>query len=149
MMSALHVTIENLSHRGFLRGMPASGGLVIAAKFLAAERALAYPTGAAEMPGGVVSDPHFFVAIAGDGTITIIAHRAEMGTGTRTSLPMAVADELEVDWPRVRVKQSPGDQKIRQPKHRRLPQPARFYPADAAMRSRRAAGTAARPCRIQ
>jgi len=63
------------------------------------------------MPGGVVSDPHVFVSIDPSGLVTIVAHRAEMGTGARTSLPMAVADELEADWSRVRVVQSPGDEK--------------------------------------
>src|SRR5258707_272949 len=40
-----------------------------------------------------------------------VPHRAEMGTGAaRTTLPMIVADELEADWSRVRVVQSPGDE---------------------------------------
>ena len=34
--------------------------------------------------------------------MTILAHRSEMGTGVRTSLPMIVADEMEADWSRVR-----------------------------------------------
>ncbi len=33
-----------------------------------------------------------------------------MGTGSRTSLPMVVADELEADWSRVRIVQAPGDE---------------------------------------
>ena len=63
------------------------------------------------MPGGVVSDPHVFVSIDPSGLVTIVAHRAEMGTGATTSLPMVVADELEADWSRVKVVQSPGDEK--------------------------------------
>jgi isoquinoline 1-oxidoreductase beta subunit len=41
----------------------------------------------------------------------IIAHRSEMGTGIRTSLPLVVADELGADWSRVRVIQAEGDEK--------------------------------------
>ena len=33
-----------------------------------------------------------------------------MGTGSRTGLPMVVADEMEADWNRVRVRQAPGDE---------------------------------------
>ncbi len=110
-MTALHLAIENVSRRGFLRGMLATGGLVVAAEFLPTRAALAYATGAAKFSGGVVSDPHVFVSIDPSGIVTIIAHRAEMGTGSRTSLPMVVADELDADWARVRVKQSPGDEK--------------------------------------
>lgn len=110
-MTDFHVAIENVSRRGFLRGALATGGLVVAAELVPMRGAFAYATGAAKMAGGVVSDPHVFVSIAPDGIVTIIAHRAEMGTGTRTSLPMVVADELDADWSRVHVKQSPGDEK--------------------------------------
>jgi isoquinoline 1-oxidoreductase beta subunit len=111
-MTLVHATIENVSRRGFLRGLIATGGLVVGAEFVPARAALAaFATGAAKMPGGVVSDPHVFVSIDPSGLVTIVAHRAEMGTGSRTSLPMAVADELEADWSRVKVVQSPGDEK--------------------------------------
>src|SRR5437764_9126059 len=111
-MSAVHANIENVSRCGFLKGLVATGGLVVAAEFIPSGNAFAaYATGAAKMPGGVVSDPHVFVSIDPSGLVTIVAHRAEMGTGSRTSLPMAVADELEADWSRVKVVQSPGDGK--------------------------------------
>src|SRR5438105_15509387 len=111
-MASVHATLENVSRLGFLKGIAATGGLVVAAEFVPLRGALAaYATGAAKMPGGVVSDPHVFVSIDPSGLVTIVAHRAEMGTGARTSLPMAVADELEADWSRVKVVQSPGDEK--------------------------------------
>ncbi len=66
--------------------------------------------GAQSMPGGVVENPLVFVSIAADGQVTIVAHRVEMGTGIRTSLPMVVADELEADWARVKVVQAPADE---------------------------------------
>jgi len=111
-MTPVHATIENVSRRGFLKGVLATGGLVVAAEFVPARAALAaYATGAAKMTGGVVSDPHVFISIDPSGLVTIVAHRAEMGTGIRTSLPMAIADELEADWSRVKIVQSPGDEK--------------------------------------
>ena len=84
---------------------------MLAAQFPALQ-ALAYPTGADKMPNGVVSDPKIFVSIAPDGIVTIVAARAEMGTGAaRTTLPMIVAEELDADWAKVRIVQSPGDEK--------------------------------------
>ena len=59
---------------------------------------------------GMASDPHVFVAIDPDGAVTIVTHRAEMGTGIRTSLPMVIADEMEADWSRVSLIQAPGDE---------------------------------------
>ena len=56
--------------------------------------------------------PDFFVSIAADGTVTCLAHRSEMGTGIRTSLPRVVADELEADWARVKIQQAPGDKRL-------------------------------------
>src|ERR1700759_3687200 len=64
------------------------------------------------MPHGVVTNPHIFVSIDKDGIVSILATRAEMGTGAaRTSLPMIVADELDADWSLVPVVQAPGDEK--------------------------------------
>ncbi|MBX9591166.1 MAG: molybdopterin-dependent oxidoreductase [Hyphomonadaceae bacterium] len=105
--------IANVSRRGLLKGVAATGGLVLAAQFPAVRNALAaYPTGADAMPNGVVSNPKVFISIAGDGTVSIVAARAEMGNGAaRTALPMMVADELDADWARVRVVQSPGDER--------------------------------------
>lgn len=94
--------------------MPAlSGGLALAVQFPAVRGALAaYPTGAEAMPNGVVSNPKVFINIDGNGTVSIVAARAEMGNGAaRTALPMMLADELEADWAKVRVVQSPGDER--------------------------------------
>ncbi|MGH6816926.1 MAG: molybdopterin cofactor-binding domain-containing protein, partial [Hyphomicrobiaceae bacterium] len=107
------IILTNVSRRDLLKGVAATGGLVIAAQIPALQPALAaYPTGAAGMPNGVQSDPHLFVSIDKNGIVSIVAHRAEMGNGAaRTALPMIVADEMEADWAQVRVVQSPGDEK--------------------------------------
>src|SRR5687768_6391660 len=85
--------ITNVSRRRLLKGMAASGGLVLAAQIPALAAPPPYPTGAEAMPNKTVSDPKIFVSIAPDGIVTIVAARAEMGTGAaRTTLPLMVAD---------------------------------------------------------
>lgn len=56
--------------------------------------------------------PDLFLSIAPDGKVTILAHRSEMGTGIRTSLPRVLADELEADWSRVVIQQAKGDKRL-------------------------------------
>ncbi len=102
--------IRNVSRRAIMRGSVTAGALVLAAPITARRAMAAYATGAGAMPHGTVNDPRIFVAIGPDGIVTILAHRAEMGTGVRTSLPMIVADEMEADWARVRIQQAPGDE---------------------------------------
>lgn len=46
---------------------------------------------------------NLFVSLTTTGSVEIIAHRSEMGTGIRTSLPQVVADEMEADWAQVTV----------------------------------------------
>jgi len=111
-----NIEIANISRRAFLKNM-ALTGFVLAAGFPSLTKAdeIASPLekekyGADGMPHGWVDNPLIFVAIASDGTVTIICHRSEMGQGVRTSLPMVVADELEANWEHVRVEQAPGDE---------------------------------------
>src|SRR5215468_2438826 len=101
--------VENVSRRSMLKGLGVAGSFVLAAPVLS-RPAFAYETGAGKMPHGVVVDPRVFVAIAPDGIVTIVAHRSEMGTGVRTSLPLIVAEEMEADWSRVHVQQAHGDE---------------------------------------
>ena len=102
--------VENVSRRRVLKGLGIAGGLVLAAPVMSRLAMAAYATGAGAMPHGTVVDPRVFVAIGADGIVTIVAHRSEMGTGVRTSLPMIVADEMEADWSRVQVRQATGDE---------------------------------------
>ncbi len=104
------IRIEKISRRSVLQGLGIAGGLVLAAPVTSRRAFAAYETGAGKMPHGTVVAPRVFVAIASDGTVTIVAHRSEMGTGVRTSLPLIVAEEMEADWSRVKVAQAHGDE---------------------------------------
>jgi isoquinoline 1-oxidoreductase beta subunit len=90
-------TIRKISRRRFLAltGVSASGMVLMGSL---PGSALA---GVLDMPqGGMLN---LFVSVKADGVVEIIAHRSEMGTGIRTSLPQIVADEMEADWSRVKV----------------------------------------------
>ncbi|MGR4042448.1 molybdopterin cofactor-binding domain-containing protein [Pseudomonas sp. 910_21] len=103
--------LSNLSRRSFLKGVSATGALVLAASW-GWQEAFAEDNkfGADGMPHGWVDDPKVYVSIASDGSVTVICNRSEMGQGVRTSLSMVVADELDADWAQVKVKQAPGDE---------------------------------------
>lgn len=98
--------IENLSRRGFIKGAVVVSGLVLELKLDPAWR-VRHAYAAAPRP----LSPNVYVTIAENGIVTITAHRSEMGTGIRTSLPMVLADELDADWRKVRIVQAQGDAK--------------------------------------
>lgn len=88
------------SRRSFLKaGAAASGGLLMA---------LHLPgTLGQAMAAGTVSTPNAWVHIADDNTITILSAHSEMGQGVHTSMPMLVAEELNVDLSQIKVTDAP------------------------------------------
>jgi isoquinoline 1-oxidoreductase beta subunit len=102
--------IRKVSRRGFLGGMVSAGAFVLGAKFVpeAAAQVVGSPALAVDKAAW---HPSVYLGIEPDGTVILIAHRSEMGTGVRTSLPMVLADELEADWNRVKIEQAIGDAK--------------------------------------
>jgi isoquinoline 1-oxidoreductase beta subunit len=101
-MKAHSITV--VTRRGFLGSAFSAGALVLGTRFLPVE-ALAATSGDATW------QPSVYLGLEPDGRVIIIAHRSEMGTGIRTSLPMIVAEELEADWTRVKIEQAIGDAK--------------------------------------
>jgi isoquinoline 1-oxidoreductase subunit beta len=98
--------LQNVSRRGFLRGAFVAGTFVLGARLVPEPLWAEAPSA-----GPAVFQPDIFLGIASDGTVTIVAHRSEMGCGSRTALPLIVADELDADWSKVKIDQAIGDPK--------------------------------------
>src|SRR5580700_1112661 len=56
--------------------------------------------------------PNAWVTIGEDNIVTIVAPMVEMGQGVRTSLPLILAEDLDADWSKVRVAETPEDDKL-------------------------------------
>ena len=94
-----------LSRRAFLGGTAAAGAFVLGTRLVPVS--VFSQDALAQGPW----EPGVYLAILPDGLVQIVAHRSEMGTGIRTSLPLVVADELDADWARVTIVQALGDKK--------------------------------------
>jgi isoquinoline 1-oxidoreductase beta subunit len=99
-----------LDRRNFLKvSSAAGGGLLIS--FYAAPLQQAFAQSPVPMtPPTPKWVPTAFVRVSADNIFTIIAKNPETGQGVKTSLPMIIADELDVDWKDVRIVQADLDE---------------------------------------
>ncbi len=101
--------MARVSRRGFLTaGAAAGGGLLLAWHLDARPPALA----AAAKGTKSAFAPNAFIRIGRDGRVTMIVAQVEMGQGTYTSMPMLLAEELEVGLDKVQVEHAPPDDKL-------------------------------------
>ena len=102
----ISTAVHTLSRRTFLRAGAAAGGGLLVSFSLPARIGTALaagPQAAREFK------PNGFVRIDRDGGVTLVMHKVEMGQGTYTSMPMLLAEELEVDLSQVRLEHAPPD----------------------------------------
>lgn len=100
-----------LNRRGFLKfSALAGGGLVLGTTLQFSDEALGneIPVITKNTTDGATS-LNAFVRIGTNGDVHIAAHSPEGGQGVRTSLPMLVAEELEVDWKAITIELAPLD----------------------------------------
>src|SRR5215470_2517465 len=102
---------HTLSRRSFLRvSATAAGGMLVS---LYLDFPLLAQEGAPPKPR--VYPPDAFVHVKPDGKILITVNRLEFGQGVQTSLPMALADELDADWSQVIAELAPAAEVYKDP----------------------------------
>ena len=93
-----------LSRRSFLvTGAAAGGGLVLS---------LSFPLTRGEAAADEAFAPNAFIRIASDGQVVLTMPYVEMGQGTYTSIPMLIAEELDVSLKQVRLEHAPPNEKL-------------------------------------
>ncbi len=129
-----------LDRRSVIKASLAAGG---AALMFDAKIAVA----ATGKPGSEASFLTAFVRINADNTVTIGAKNPEVGQGIRMTLPMIIAEELDVDWSQVKIEQTLLNEKLygQQAAVGSTAVPTNFMPA--APGRRRRAGHARQRCR--
>ncbi|MEP7117067.1 MAG: molybdopterin cofactor-binding domain-containing protein [Acidobacteriota bacterium] len=92
-----------LDRRLFLRVSGLAGGGLLLGTVLE-------PLASTVAPGAAAAAadfaPNAFIKVAADGLVTIVAKNPEVGQGIKTTLPMLVAEEFEVDWQSIRLEQA-------------------------------------------
>ncbi|MBJ7401944.1 MAG: xanthine dehydrogenase family protein molybdopterin-binding subunit [Bradyrhizobium sp.] len=93
-----------LSRRNFLvKTALAGGGLVLS---------LSLPFGESKSSSAATFEPNAFIRIGPDGEVVLTMPYVEMGQGTYTSIPMLIAEELEVGLDQVRLEHAPPNEKL-------------------------------------
>ena len=103
-------TTTTLDRRAFLKVTAAAGGGLIVSGYLPW-------AGEADtvVEAAGVFEPNVWVKIGADDTVTMTLTMLEMGQGVMTSMPMLVAEELDIDWNRIKTEWAPADAKYGNP----------------------------------
>src|SRR5439155_16319194 len=104
---------STLSRRTFLKVSAAAGGALVVGGYLPGLRDVDTATAAAGL-----FEPNVWVKIGSDDRVTIMLSQLEMGQGVMTSMPMLVAEELDVDWTKIKTEWTPADPKFGNPNFR-------------------------------
>jgi isoquinoline 1-oxidoreductase beta subunit len=99
-----HASDTSLSRRSFLVSSAAVGGGLILS--------LSLPFDRSEAASSNDFAPNAFIRIDKDGQVVLTMPYVEMGQGTYTSIPMLIAEELDVSLKQVRLEHAPSNEKL-------------------------------------
>ncbi len=103
------IQITNVSRRGFLKttGALTAGLMLYGCGFSSDEKTAGSP-----------QPLNAFIKITPENKVVLIIHQAEMGQGVQTTLPAILADELDADWPAVKIENGLTDPAFQNPKYK-------------------------------
>lgn len=100
-----------MNRRNFIKsGALLAGGLIISFKIPGANKMAAMGEASATASAGRLFSPNAFLNIGTDNSITVLLSHVEMGQGIWTTLPMLLAEELDVDLKQIIVKHGGADE---------------------------------------
>jgi isoquinoline 1-oxidoreductase subunit beta len=103
-MNPVYTGHTNWSRRSFITASAAAGGGLLLGMNLR--------LGRSEAAQSKSFAPNAFIRVGSDGQIVLIMPYVEMGQGTYTSIPMLIAEELEVNLQQVRLEHAPPNEKL-------------------------------------
>lgn len=92
-------TIDRSRRRFLIAGATVSGTLLVGLPLVS--------LASGDSSAGADSQIGYFINILENGDVIIGHHQPEIGQGLRTTLPMLVAEELDIEWERVRIEPMP------------------------------------------
>ena len=101
----------NLNRRTFLKTSAAAGGGLMIGGYLP----VALGRSAAALDAAGAFEPNIWLKVNSDDTVRIMLTQLEMGQGVMTSMPMLVAEELDMDWTKIKTEWTPADAKYGNP----------------------------------
>src|SRR4029077_16712490 len=107
---SLTMTTHTVSRRDFVVVLTATGGGLLLGCRVGDRSGTATAAAAPPAPPGFA--PNAFIRIGNDGRVTLVMNQVEMGQGTYTSMPMLMAEELEVGLDQVQLEHAPPNDKL-------------------------------------
>jgi isoquinoline 1-oxidoreductase beta subunit len=97
-----------LNRRSFLK-VTAGGGALLISGYIPGLREQSTSEAAGTF------EPNIWLKIGADDSVTIMLTQLEMGQGVMTSMPMLVAEELDIDFTKIKTEWTPADPKYGNP----------------------------------
>ncbi|PYP08241.1 MAG: aldehyde dehydrogenase, partial [Gemmatimonadetes bacterium] len=104
--------MNTVSRRDFVVVLTSAGGGLLLGCRMGERSGTATAAAAAAAAPPPAFAPNAFIRVGTDGRVTLIMNQVEMGQGTYTSMPMLLAEELEVGLDQVQLEHAPPDDKL-------------------------------------